>query len=147
MFPKIVIGLLVVGSFLGCRKEYNPKPYGYLHLRVGGQEEDVKWETLSAEWADSLGKAELKASSYYFDHCTIRLKNITRPGVVNPLTILQFYYSDGLDFWPSGVRGTLIVTEASEKAIRGTFDVYFETNNNSATGKRVKGSFGIVNAP
>ena len=110
-----------------------------------GQEEDTRWETITFKWLDSLGIADLEASSYYFDHCSIHLENITSPGVVSPLNLMQFYYTDGLDFRPYALSGTFTILEASDKAIRGNFDVSFENNFNGVSGKRVTGDFGIIN--
>lgn len=67
MLLRIAIGLFVVRSFLSCSKEAITKPYGFLNLRVEGQEEDIKWETVTALWIDSSGNADIEATSYYFD--------------------------------------------------------------------------------
>jgi hypothetical protein len=147
MVKRIAIGLLVAISFISCSKEHITRPYGYLNLRVEGQEEDIKWETITSKWIDSLGNADIEATSYYFDRFAIHLQNIKSTGVVNPLTLMHFYYTDGVDFIPSALSGTLQITEANDKAVRGTFAVYFENNYNGVSGKRITGNFGIINKP
>lgn len=92
MLLRTVIALLIVSSLLGCSKESIVKPYSFLNLRVEGQEEDIKWETITGSWTDTLGTANIEATSYYFDRCTIKLKSITSTGTINPLTLMQFYY-------------------------------------------------------
>ena len=126
MLLRIAIGLFLISNFLSCSKESITKPYGFLNLRVEGQEEDLKWETITATWIDTLGNADMEAASYYFDKCTIRLKNITNPRTINQLTLMQFYYTDGIDFKPYSISGTLTITHANDKAIKGTFLVYLE---------------------
>ncbi|ODT52297.1 MAG: hypothetical protein ABS68_09310 [Niastella sp. SCN 39-18] len=138
--------MFLICNLLGCSKENITKPYGFLNLRIEGQEEDIKWETVIAKWIDTLGNADLEATSYYFDRCNIHLKNITGLGNVNPLTLMQFYYTDGLDFQPYAISGTLSITEISDKAIRGTFNLYLDNNFNGASGRRITGDFGIINA-
>jgi hypothetical protein len=147
MLLKIAIGLLLISNFLSCSKESITKPYGFLNLLVENQEEDIKWETITGTWIDSLGNADLEATSYYFDRCTIRLRNITALGNVNPLTLMQFYYTDGIDFKPNTISGVLTITEVSDKAIRGTFNLYFDNNYNGVSGRRITGDFGIINKP
>ena len=147
MLLRIAIGLLLVSNFLSCSKEIMTKPYGFLNLRVEGWEEDIKWETVKGTWIDSLGNVDLEATSYYFDRCNIRLRNITALGNINQLTLMQFYYTDGIDFKPHAISGVLTITEVSDKAIRGTFDLYFDNNYNGVSGRRITGDFGIINKP
>ncbi len=129
MLLRFVIRLFVITSFLSCSKEHIVKPYGFLNLRVEGQEENIKWETILSQWIDTAGTIDLDATSYYFDRCNIHLKNITSPGAITP-SLMQFYYTDGLDFQPYAVTGTLTITEANDKAVRGTFALYFANNYN-----------------
>jgi hypothetical protein len=147
MLLRIAIGLFLFSSYISCSKEGITKPYGFLNLRVEGYEEDIKWESISAKWIDTLGRADLEATSYYFDRCQIRLTNITAVGNINPLTLMRFYYTDGLDFQPNSISGTLTITEASDKAIRGTFNLYLDNNFNGVSGRRIIGDFGIINKP
>ncbi len=147
MLLRIAIGLFVVCSFLSCSKEAIIKPYGFLNLRVEGQEDDIRWETINSKWIDSSGNADIEATSYYFDRCTIKLRNISNTGAISPLTLVQFYYTDGLDFKPYSISGSLIITQANDKAIKGIFTLYLESNFNGFQGKRVCGDFGIVNKP
>ena len=37
--------IIVVISFISCSKEHITRPYGYLNLRVEGQEEDIREAT------------------------------------------------------------------------------------------------------
>lgn len=145
MLFRIAIGLLLFCNFISCSKESITKPYGFLNLRVQGQEEDIKWESIKSVWIDSLGTAELEASSYYFDRCKIHLEGITGFGNVSTLTLMQFYYTDGIDFQPHAISGTLTITETSDKAIRGTFNLYLDNNYNGVSGKRITDDFGIIN--
>ncbi|HUC82594.1 MAG TPA: hypothetical protein VMR70_16930 [Flavisolibacter sp.] len=143
MLFKIAIGLLLISNVLSCSKENITKPNGFLNLRVQGQEEDIQWESIKGTWIDSLGNVELEASSYYFDRCKIQLQGVTRNGNISPLTLIQFYYTDGLDFQPYSISGTLTITEASAKAVKGTFNLYLDNNYNGVSGKRVTGDFGV----
>jgi hypothetical protein len=147
MLLRIAIALFIVSSLLGCSKESIVKPYSFLNLRVEGQEEDIKWETITSNWIDTLGKADVEATSYYFERCTIHLNNITSVGSINALTLMQFYYTDGLDFKPYSISGTLTITQANDKAIRGTFSLYMESNFNGFLGRKITGDFGVINNP
>lgn len=149
MLLRIAIGLLLISSFLSCSKGSVgiTKAYGYLNLRVENAEEDIKWETVSGTWIDSLGNADLEAAAYYFDRCNIHLRNITGLGNVNPLTLMQFYYTDGVDFQPNTISGIVTITEASDKAIRGTFKLYLDNNYNGVSGRRITGVFGVIISP
>lgn len=147
MLFRIAIGLLLIINFLGCSKEGITKPYGFLNLQVQGQDENIRWETIKGIWIDSLGNADLEATSYYFDRCKIHFEGITAIGTISPLTLMKFYYTDGIDFQPYANSGTLTVTEASDKAIRGTFNLYLDNSYNGVSGKRITGDFGIVNKP
>ena len=144
MLLRIVIALFVITNLISCSKEGMSRPYGYLNLRVEGQEEDIKWESITAKWIDTLGTADMEATSYYFDRCTINLKNFINTGVLQP-TVIQFYYTDGLDFRPYSVSGTLTITQADNKAVRGIFNLYFDNDYNGASGRSVTGDFGIIN--
>ena len=84
MLLGIAIGLLLFCNFLSCSKESITRPYSFLNLRIEGYEEDVKWETVRGTWIDSLGNANLEATSYYFDRCKIHLENITSLGNIAP---------------------------------------------------------------
>lgn len=66
---------------------------------------------------------------------TIHLNNITNVGSINPLTLMQFYYTDGLDFKPYSIFGTLTITQANDKAITGKFSLYMESNFNGFSGQ------------
>ena len=114
MLLRFVIGLFVISSFLSCSKDYIVNPYGFLNLRVDGHEENIKWETILSRWIDTAGTIDLEATSYYFDRCNIHLKNITSPGAITP-SLIQFYYTDGLDFQPYEVTGMLTITEVMIK--------------------------------
>ena len=128
MLLRIAIGLFLIGNLSGCSKENLTKSYGFLHLRIEGYEEDIKWESVSGMWIDSLGKLDMEATSYFFDRCTIHLDNVSNTGNVIPLTLTKFYYTDGIDFKPYAISGSLTITEASDKAIRGTFNFYLDNN-------------------
>lgn len=147
MLFRIAIGLLLISNFLSCSKESVSitKAYGFLNLRVENYEEDIKWETVSGTWIDSLGNADLEATAYYFDRCDIHLRNVTGLGNVNPLTLMQFYYTDGVDFRPNAISGVATITEANDKAIRGTFKLYLDNNYNGVSGRRITGDFGVIN--
>lgn len=145
MLIRIAIGLFLFCNISGCSKEGITKPYGFLNLRVENQEENIKWETVTATWIDSLGNADLEATSYYFDRCNIHLKNITASGNVDSLTLTEFYYTDEVDFHPFAVSGTITITQADDKAIRGTFNLYFDNNYNGVSGRRVTGEFCVIN--
>jgi hypothetical protein len=145
MLFRIAIGLLLISNFLSCSKENITKPYGFLNFRVEGQEEDIKWESIKGVWIDSLGNADLDPSSYYFDRCKIHLEGITGIGNISLLTLTQFYYTDGIDFQPYAISGTLTITEASDKAIKGTFNLYLDNNYNGVSGRRITGYFGVIN--
>lgn len=145
MLLRIAIGLLLFCNFLSCSKESITKPYSFLNLKVVGYEEDIKWETISGSWIDSLGNVDLEATSYYFDRCKIHLKGIKNLGSVNPLTLMQFYYTDGIDFQPYSISGVVTITEASNKAIRGTFNLYLNNNYNGVSDRRITGDFGVIN--
>lgn len=145
MLLRIAIGLLLFCNFLSCSKESITKPYGFLNLRVENQEEDIKWETITSSWIDSLGNVDLEGNNYYFDRCKIHLKGIKNLGIVSPLTLMQFYYTDGIDFQPYSISGVVTITEASDKAIRGTFNLYLDNNYNGITGRRITGDFGVIN--
>ena len=41
---------------------------------------------------------------------------------------MHFYYADGIDFKPYAVSGALTITEARDKAIMGTFSLFFDNN-------------------
>lgn len=145
MLLWIAIGLFLIGNFSGGSKENVTRPYGFLNLRVEGYDEDIKWESVSGVWIDSLGKLDMEATSYFFDRCTIHLENVRNTGNVNPLTLTKFYYTDGIDFKPYSISGSLTIKEASDKAIRGTFNLYFDNNYNGVSGKRISGDFGVIN--
>lgn len=142
--------VLIYISFLfviviSCKKEVNKKPESFLVLGLQGQEEDIRWEAITSNWNDSLGIAEMEATSYYFDRCIIHFKNISGAGEIKPVTVAQFYYTDGLDFVPYTVSGALTITQANRKEIRGTLKLYFENKNNSVSGNIITGRFGIIN--
>ena len=147
MLLRIAIGLLLISNFSSCSKERITKPYGFLILRIENAEEDIKWETVTGTWLDSTGNADLEATSYFFDRCNIHLKNINSLGNINPLTLMQFYYTDGIDFQPYAISGVLTITEADDKAIRGKFNLYLDNNYNGVSGRRITGDFGIINNP
>ena len=63
---KVVIGLLLFCNAISCSKESITKPYGFLNLRIQGQEEDIKWESIKGVWIDSLRTAESGATGYLF---------------------------------------------------------------------------------
>ncbi len=143
MVSRIVIGLCVMISFFGCSKENLSEPYDYLYLKVEGQEEEIRWETTNAKWDSSSGTFDLEAIGYNFDRCRIKLENISSVGLLNSITILQFYYTDGLDFMPRSVSGHLIITEVSNESISGTFDLQFEKNYSGIGSKKVTGLLGL----
>lgn len=60
---------------------------------------------------------------------------------------MKFYYTDGIDFQPYAVSGTVTVTQADGKAVRGTFNLYFDNNYNGVSGRRITGDFGVINKP
>ena len=66
-------------------------------------------------------------------------------GNITPLTLMKFYYTDGINFKPDAISGSLTIMEASDKAIRGTFNLYLNNNYNCALGRRIYGNFGVVN--
>ena len=141
----IYISLLFV-PVIACKKEVNTKPESFLVLRLQEQEEDIRWETLSSCWNDSLGNADIEASSSYdFNRCSIHLKNIFGPVEISPVMLTQFYYTDGIDFMPYAVSGTLTITRANNKEIEGTFTLHFENNYNGVSGNNITGRFGIIN--
>ena len=78
-----------MSSCISCSKENAIIPYGFLNLRVE-QEEDIKWETITSKWIDTLYLIDLRASSYYLDSCIIPSENITGPGIVSPLALMNF---------------------------------------------------------
>lgn len=88
MLLRFVIRLFVITSFLSCSKEYTAKPYGFLNLRVDGQEENIKWETILSQWIDTAGTIDLDTTSYYFDRCNIHLKNITSQVAINSPSLI-----------------------------------------------------------
>lgn len=148
MFCKhLILCALIITSITDCTKVQVTKPYSYLNLRVEGQEDDIRWETIIGTWTDSLGNADLEATSYYFDRCNIHIKSITSLGNINPLTLMQFNYTDGIDLQPNAVSGTVTITQADDMAIRGKFNLYFDNNYNGVSGRRITGDFGIVNKP
>ena len=55
MLLRIAIGLFVICHLLNCSKEGVTKSCGFLNLRVEGEEEDIRWESITSEWIDSLG--------------------------------------------------------------------------------------------
>ena len=145
MGKLIAIFLFFFGSS-GCIKEDISKPYGFLHLRVGDNEEVIWWESIKVNWNDSLGSAYLEATSYFFDECRIQLKNIQGNGIITTLTLNQFYYTDGIDFRPFDVSGIFIINQADRNAIKGSFDVVFKNTFNGEGSKRITGNFGIINS-
>lgn len=138
------IGLCVLCGLLYCNKEDPGRPDSFLNLKVEGQEGNIVWKTVTGEWNNSLGQADLEATSHYFDRCTIQLENMTGTGTVSPLT-KNFYYTDGIDFRPYAISGTIRITEAGNKAFKGTFDIRLENNYNGVAGKQVTGDFGVIN--
>ncbi|CAN5544135.1 hypothetical protein BH10BAC3_BH10BAC3_13000 [soil metagenome] len=112
--------VLIYVSFLfviviSCKKEVNKKPESFLVLGLQGQEEDIRWEAITANWNESVGIAEMEATSYYFDRCIIHFRNISGAGEIKPVTLAQFYYTDGLDFVPYAISGALTITRQIEK--------------------------------
>lgn len=87
----------------------------------------------------------MEATSYYFDHCSIHLENIIATGTVSQLTLMNFYYTDGLDFTPDAVSGNITITEVIDKSIKGTFDLVLESNYMRLGSKRLTGTFGLIN--
>ncbi|MEJ7830602.1 MAG: hypothetical protein WKF91_20500 [Segetibacter sp.] len=45
-------------------------------------------------------------------------------------SLLQLYYTDGLNFHPLAATGTTSITEANDQAVRGTTPLYFAENYN-----------------
>ena len=145
MLLRITTGLFLIWNFSGCTQENIERAYGFLDLRVEGYDEDIKWESVSGIWIESLGKLDMEATSYFFDRCTIHLENVSNAGNVNPLTPMKFYYTDGIDFKPYAISGSITITEAINKATRGTFNLYMDNNYNGVSGKRISGDCGVVN--
>lgn len=145
MQKRMPICLFVMISLLSCSRQDIVKPQSFLNLKIEGLDDPIQWETLTAEWVDSLGYAELNATSYAFDRCTISLKNISGTGVFNVVSIAQFFYTDGIDFIPYNISGTLTITEVNQKGIRGCFSLLLESDYNGFTQKKISGDFGIIN--
>src|SRR5918993_2429242 len=101
---------VLAASFLSCKSEFTVRPYGYLNLKVEGQEEPIRWEVIVSKWTNHSGEAELEASGYAFDHCTIHLDHVTDTGSISSLTLRNFSYTDGLHFRPYALSGTLTIT-------------------------------------
>jgi len=60
---------------------------------------------------------------------------------------MKFYYTDGFDFKPYSISGSLTITQANDKEIRATFSLYTESNFNGFSGRRIAGDFCIINKP
>lgn len=137
--------LFIVINLSGCQKEVLPQTAGFLNLKVVGDDEATGWEMITSQWNDTTGDLDLEATSYSYARCSIHLKNIFSPTPVDPISLLQFYYTDGIDFLPYSVSGYLVISEADHKAIRGTFNLYFSNNNTAVAGKSITGSFAVIN--
>lgn len=145
MQMRILTVLFASISLLSCNKQDIAKPQSFLNLKIEGADDAIRWETVTSKWVDSLGYAELNATSYSFDRCTISLRNITDTGAVNAVSIAQFYYTDGIDFMPNNISGTLIITEVNQNGIKGTFSLFLETGFNGSSRKKIYGDFCIIN--
>src|SRR5690348_11179452 len=75
--------LFAVINLSGCRKEVLPKPAVFLDMQIAGDEEAIGWETITSKWDDSNSTLDLEASGYSFDNCSIHLRNIGTPIVID----------------------------------------------------------------
>ena len=145
MLKHRFIAVLLLCCFLSCHKESLHYPYGYLSLRIENQEDSIRWEVITFKWDDSLGNVRLDAFGTAFDQFRLNLDSIFNTGLIDPLTLTKFYYTNGIDLRPFDLSGQLLITQVSSKSITGTFDIHLANNYNGVNGKRVFGYFGVVN--
>lgn len=136
--------LLFSSGTFSCGKEQVLRPYTFLQLHVFGSEEDVVWDGVSASWNANTGAFELDAVGIKHDHCRIRLTDLHTTGPASPITIENFFYSDGLTINPNRiVDGVLEILVLSENTLEGKFSFYLTDGAPQAGSLLVTGAFGI----
>ncbi len=145
MKQSTVICLLLFDMMLSfsCRKE-KEKTVATVHVRVGDRADEIEWMEVVAERQDRTGEIYIDAQGFNDERLSINLQNIKDTGTITPISISQFFFSDGLGFKPQQVQsGFIKIAERNPHRLSGTFVIYFPDNTVAAKLVKAEGSFHI----